>query len=124
MAVKDVIKALSHAQREMLIAHVRDPQPIDFTAGTPSDRNTSARTRSALIEQALLRYGKSGSPYTGDRGTQGCRLTVLTELGREVVAGVLGEYADALVLAGCLTRAPAVSVVARLPDRETALTES
>jgi hypothetical protein len=73
---------LSRKQREMLIRHVAGSQPFIIGTETP--------TVQSLMGLRLLK---------GDRQINH-RNTALTYLGREVVCVVLGEYADALLLAG------------------------
>ena len=80
-----IAKNLSIPQRNCLIAHI-DPQPFNITD----------RTASIMIERGLL----CGS----DTGVRRDRVKSLrlTELGKETVCHVLGEYADFLVACGCL----------------------
>ena len=89
MGAKEIARRMSHAQRELLIAHVPAHQPLDNTVSKPAaDRR---RTSRSLIGEDLLRY---------ETASKRPMFSVLTELGREVAAIVLSEYAEALILAG------------------------
>jgi hypothetical protein len=83
------IARLSVAQREELIKHVPAPQPIVRWRD-----DNRLKTILRLMELDLLRGDQPITP----------RFTHLTMLGREAVAHVLGQYADALVAAGVLER--------------------
>jgi hypothetical protein len=89
---RNIVRRLSHVQREMLIAHIDGPKPIRTMPG-PESKNERRTTRS------LENFGLLSAKRT-------CairpRSTHLTDLGREVLAAVLANYAEALVRAGCL----------------------
>jgi hypothetical protein len=80
---------LSVAERDELVKHVGSEQP--FVAYRPDNRG---KTIASLLRERLIK----GEPLTSPKKTS------LTVRGREVAAIVLGEYADALVAAGCLDR--------------------
>lgn len=88
---------LSSAQRDMLIAH------IDGDVGII--RSFQAVARKALLARGLLR--------TPSCHTARPAFTRLTDAGRQAVAVILGDYADALVRAGMLEQSP-LSVLQRL----------
>lgn len=89
MGSKETARRLSHAQRELLIAHVPAHCPVDNTISKPAaDRRRTARS---LIGEELIRY---------ETDSERPMFSVLTETGREVVAVVLGDYAEALIRAG------------------------
>jgi hypothetical protein len=93
MGAKEEAARLSRSMREMLVAHVRENQPIDYTIG--SVENLVRRSSESLQVRGLISpegHGNKINPTS----------TVLTDLGREVVCHVLGEYADGLVTAGVL----------------------
>jgi|SRR5579872_5606297 len=91
MGARELIKRLSHDQREILVGHVPSPQPIDYRPN--ADGRHARRTMNALKRLALIHNDCPGGKKTPTH-------TKLTELGREVVAGVLAEYAEALISAG------------------------
>jgi len=86
MPSEAVVRLLSPAQREMLIAH------IDAALDVTTDQ--TQHVRAALMKAGFLR----GHPFGAARP----RLTVLTTEGRYAVGMILGSYADALVRAGLL----------------------
>jgi hypothetical protein len=86
------------AQRDFLIEHVNGLQTIDVGEDT--------RTRTALFARDLIRYVGAG------RSTERPHFTALTDLGREVVCSILGDYADALVKSGCLEEVPLIVIKA------------
>lgn len=75
------IRKLTLLQREVLVSHVGGDQPVI--------RGPAWQTPK-LIDLKCL------------RAINGGRITTLTERGRHAAAVILGEYADALVAAGCL----------------------
>ena len=87
---------LSRNQRDMLIAHVDLPQPI-VRGGT------AERTRLTLINLKLLFFCSE----TGQQGWEGISVapkwTTLTNDGRDALAFILAEYAEALIRCGYLT---------------------
>ena len=91
MGVPETVKRLSHDQRELLIAHVPEPQLIDYRPD--ADGRNARRTTNAMVRLGLVREDHAGNPKVA-------RFTVITELGREVAAGVLAIYAEHLVRAG------------------------
>ena len=107
MGVKDIVKHLSHGQREMLVDHVAAPVPIVLTPYSPENRNTAQKTRTVLFDQGLVAYRPAGAT----RPTH----SVLTLLGREVVCGVLAEYIEALVATGVVDETTAATLVPK-PD--------
>ena len=105
MSARTMASNLSAGQRERLIAHIRGPQTIDYRTGP--EENLIRRAVVALLGKGLVRndtYGGAIRP----------KHTLLTELGREVVCHVLGDYADGLVTAGVLEEPPLIQIT-RLP---------
>ena len=84
------VRRISIAQREELIRHVASNQPFIVAARGDDGRMPTVRR---LIELNLLKGDDRVRP----------RHTYLTDAGRECVAMILADYADALVAAGCLT---------------------
>jgi hypothetical protein len=78
MSTRDIANRLSKQQRDCLIQHIDYPQPIK--------RGPEFQTAFCLMYRNLLRGDYPQFP----------RSTSLTELGREVLCTVLGDYADAL----------------------------
>ena len=105
MGAKEEAGRLSRVQREVLVAHVREKQPIDNTIG--ATEGWFRKTCQSLLHRELIRLDQTGSPARA-------RFTVLTDLGRETVCHVLGEYADGLVTAGILERLPIITVRQRV----------
>jgi hypothetical protein len=81
MSIKYIANVLSKAQRDSLIAHIDHPQPVNC-------RGPEFVTKLSLLERRLLR----GEHPDMTRP----QYTRLTELGREVVCAILGDYADKL----------------------------
>ncbi len=106
------VRNLTIAQREALIKHVEAAQPRVFNH-SDTEKRTFQATVSRLIGLQLVMGDNPIRP----------RFTTLTMAGREAVAMVLGEYADALVAAGCLEMVggkPAlrpIEVLARLKEK-------
>jgi hypothetical protein len=93
MKISDTaIRNLSVAQRDYLIRHVAIGR-VPVNTGGPT-----AGPRISLSGHGLIR----GFPLTADRP----RHTELTEHGRYAACLLLGDYADALVLAGFLELPP------------------
>ena len=91
MGTRDIVKRLSHDQRELLVEHVPGFCPIDYR---PTVNGRQIRqTMQALIRLGLIREDRPGGKHVPTH-------TKITELGREVVASVLAEYAEALMSAG------------------------
>lgn len=86
MLHKRVAHELKHSQRDLLIAHVDGS--ADIAVPVFVTEKTSARN--ALIAKGLLRP---------DRAVRATR-TIITEDGRQVLAHVLADYAEALIRAG------------------------
>lgn len=88
------VRTLSIPQREILIKHV--PGPVEFKVCVSSqDLKKEVGQLMAvrkLIDLQLIRGDQSFRP----------RYTSLTRYGREAVAIILAEYAEALILAGAL----------------------
>src|SRR5260221_7160930 len=86
-----IARNLSASQRGCLISHIDGPQPLTVLPGG------IFRTKTILVDRGLLCVPQNGT-------TPKARLKelCLSDLGREVVCHVLGEYADFLVAAGCL----------------------
>jgi hypothetical protein len=87
MLPKHIARLLSNIQRNCLIDHVPGPQPFHT--------NTHRQTKQSLVDLKLL------GPLSGILPTRPAELK-LTELGRETVCIILGQYADALVSCGVL----------------------
>lgn len=83
----NLIKKLSNAQRNLLIQHIDSMVPVERTIGP------LRMTFVSLMRLELI---------TGKGPSIRPRHTVLTMLGREVVATLLSEYAEALIRAGYL----------------------
>jgi hypothetical protein len=81
MTPRTIANQLSRQQRDCLILHLDNPQSIK--------RGPEFTTAYSLMYRDLLRGDAPNFP----------RFTLLTELGREVLCAVLGDYADALVRA-------------------------
>ena len=95
-STREIVSRMPKIQRDFLIEHVNGAQTIDVGEDT--------RTRTAMFARDLIRYVGAGKD--GERP----HFTALTELGREVVCSILGDYADALVKSGCLEDAPLIVV--------------
>ncbi len=89
MSAREIVNKMSKPLRDSLTAHANGPQPI--VVGPESS------SRSALISRGLVRYD-----LPGNVPTRRPHRTALTDLGREVLCVMLGDYADALVRVGCL----------------------
>lgn len=83
------VRRLSVVQRDELTKHVAGAQPVIVSKMGDDGRYQTIRK---LVELQLVRGDDPHRP----------RFTALTEAGRRVAAIILGEYADALVAAGCL----------------------
>lgn len=88
MIHKAVARALSQAQRELLIDHVDGSSALEI-AVIAGERSGA---RKVLIAKRLIRPDRRERP----------RSTVITDDGRQVLSWVLAEYADALARAGCV----------------------
>ena len=100
MSARSIANGLRKAQRDFLMAHIDGPHPI-----TTHGREWAVRN--SLLNHALIAY-----PIGGMKNPTS---THLTELGREVLGAILGDYADALVRAGCLEKAPPIKLVRNAP---------
>ena len=112
MLHKMVARALTQAQRELLIEHVDGSSSVEV-AIVVSDRNAA---RKILLSKGLIRPDRHRPP----------KVTTITDDGRQVLAYVLAEYADALVRAGCVgiaTPLEAKPSVPLAPDVEPELVE-
>jgi hypothetical protein len=89
---------LSKFQRDFLIEHIDRQVPI-----IRAEHGARAKTANALIAAGMLRLVP-----TGARFPQG---TKLTDVGREAVCIILGEYADALSRAGIFSGDDALAAV-------------
>ena len=88
---KDVAGRLSNAQRRHLVGIVDGPKPYVEVI-----EHGERWTRLSLFRKHLIRFcGEQGSSIK----TTGAKFYCLTEDGRAVLCCVLGEYADALVMA-------------------------
>lgn len=92
---------LSMAQRDLIIAHIDGPQPAMIREGA---------TRRFLMERGIL-ISCNCDGVRRNR-TQNIHYTMITEDGRETMAQILADYAEALVRAGCLDAVP-VSLIPR-----------
>ena len=82
---------MSIAQRDLLIAHIDGPQPAAVKEGP---------TRHSLMDRKMLKScDRNGSPRNR---TLPIHYTAITDLGRDTMAEILAEYAEALIKAGCL----------------------
>ena len=104
MGAKEEAGRLSRHMRQMLVAHVRENQPIDYMIGPVE--SLVRRACQGLLRRELIRYDQPQSNRP--------KFTVLTDLGRETACYVLGEYADGLVTAGILDRPPIITVRRRM----------
>lgn len=100
MSARSLANGLLKPSRDLLLAHL-DGQPRPLAIGPES------YSRNALVDRRLLRFDDNHSlkPHS----------TIITELGREVLCTILGDYADALVRAGCLDKAPPIKLVRNAP---------
>ena len=89
MLPKHIARLLSNIQRNCLIDHVPGPQPFHA--------DTARQTKVCLVDLKLLGQ-LDGMRNEAARPAE----LKLTELGREVVCIILGQYADALVSCGVL----------------------
>lgn len=87
MFAAELSTKISSAQRQYLLRHIDTRVPFNCR----SERGTVL----SLLKLKLIR---DPSPSKTTFPTS----TVLTELGREVVAALLAEYAETLIRAGCL----------------------
>lgn len=92
---------LSIAQRDLVIAHIDGPQAAAVKEGL---------TRRFLMERGIL-ISCDRDGVRRNR-TQNVHYTMITEDGREAMAQILADYAEALVRAGCLDAVP-VSLIPR-----------
>lgn len=83
----ELTKRLTLVSRRVLLDHIDGAE-----IALPIARDQSWPTRELLIRLGLVRFGQNGT----DRP----RTTKITEKGREVLACLLAEYADALLRAG------------------------
>lgn len=82
---------LSIAQRDLIIAHIDGPQPAMVKEGP---------TRKFLMGRGILiSCRRDGTPRNR---MQAVHYTMITDDGRETMAQILADYAEALVRAGCL----------------------
>lgn len=86
-----LVNGLSAPLRELLLRHVHGPVPIEYR-NTRTDKTHAARA--ALIRRELL----FPLPMNTTRPVE----TELTAKGRDAVAKILAQAADALVAAGAL----------------------
>ena len=84
-----VIASLSSHQRYLLLRHIDGPVRI---------KRTHWPTFRILFRKKLIKNAKSYQAATFPE------FSALTTTGRWAVAAILGEYADALISAGCLER--------------------
>lgn len=101
MASPAFISKLSSSQRRLLISHIEGPQPIERTG--PSGRGISSVD--CLLRAGLLRAHPVGVVRP--------KFTDLSESGRNAVAKILSEYAEALIAVGCLEIDPALPSATR-----------
>lgn len=79
------------AQRDLIVAHIDGPQPAAVK---------KRLTRLSLMDRKMLRScDRTGSPRNRSLTVH---YTAITDLGRETMAEILAEYAEALIKAGCL----------------------
>lgn len=86
---KTLLKAISPTMREYLFQHIDGPVPIE--KGDRTDKRYAVRN-AARSRRFLKGIPSDAFPKS----------TALTELGRDVVAHLLAEYAEVLVAAGFL----------------------
>lgn len=122
MGVPEIVKRLSHVQRELLVEHVHGPRPIDYRRGASSAN--ARKITACLVDRNLIQPD-------GPANRIKPKATALTELGREVAAFILAYYAEQLVRAGALDDMSAIKMTptaARemrlMTPSTTALTES
>jgi hypothetical protein len=95
-SARSFVAKMPKLQRDSLVAHIEGPQQIV----TGMERFT----RQALISRGLLHHDPANMM------TSRPSKTALTELGREVVCIILGDYADALVKADMLEQRPQITL--------------
>ena len=93
MEPSSIARSLSNNQRNTLIDHVLGPQQFYARQYEQPERNIR-QTKQSLLNYKLLR------PTPGKEASVRPPELMLTELGREVVCFVLGEWADKLVACG------------------------
>ena len=105
MSVRAIANKLSKQQRDFLIDHIDGPHPIS--------QGYETFVRNALEARGLVCFDlpQSLRPKT----------TIITELGREIVCAILGDYADALVRSGVIEKAPPIELEWSPPLQETNL---
>jgi hypothetical protein len=86
-----ITASLTTVQRNMIIAHIDRPQPVIAGLNT--------KTRAFLIENRIL-TGDFPPGYCATNASM--KRTKLTDFGREVLASILANYAEALVRTGYL----------------------
>lgn len=99
MSSREIAVRMPKPQRDLLIAHVDGPQPLTISH--------ESMVRNALLARDLLRFD--------NRASLRPKSTHLTDLGREVLCAILGDYADALVRCGALETIP--TIVLRLAPK-------
>lgn len=112
MSISSIANKLSACQRAVLIEHVPAKMPV----------SNEIDAAAALRRSTLAALTGAGLVCLDRKGTMRPRFTMLTELGREVVCCVLGQYADALVRCGLLDKPVDFSVPS--PLRAKILTEA
>ena len=101
MSPNTMARSMPKAQRDLLIRHINGPRPLAI--------GPEIYTRNALVLRNLLRFDNPQNLRP--------RATLLTDLGRETVCIILGDYADALVRAGVLESVRPI-VLKKLPKVE------
>lgn len=112
MSILSISNKLSACQRAVLIEHVPGRVPINNEIDPAAALRRS--TIQALTSAELIQPDRKGAMRP--------RFTMLTELGREVVCCVLGQYADALVQCGLMDKP--VDFTVPSPARAKILTEA
>jgi len=102
MSARSIARSLSNIQRSSLVEHAPGPQRY-FT-------DTDRKTKQSLVDAGLLR------PTARENQAKFPPELVLSELGREVVCFILGDYADALVASGVLEQLPIILTENKLAD--------
>ena len=97
MSAGDIVRQLPKPQRDSLVANIDGPLPVKI--------GPDSATRASLLSKGLLRY-----VITNRHLSSRPHCTTMTEKGREVLATMLAEYAEALVRTGCLDAVPPIKV--------------
>lgn len=102
MSARSIANGLLKSSRDLLINHIDGPVPLTIHGNERGPRN-------ALLARSLIAFPRGGMTTPNS--------THITNLGREVLCCILGDYADALVRAGVLENVQPI-VLKKLPKVE------